>query len=425
MKRDRLQKAAAFALATMACGLGFVFFTSCIADFPLVPHVFNIDNLIGEKAGKAKVTPITKSGGDMAIHVPGKIYSYHGFDCANSAPPNLARIQKTFRLPKSKLTGALVWLNGWKLRYLDEEEEALGFGVAMGETKSLSGNQLSWEVVGGMQPEKPDQEIEICYYYTVLAWTSSFMPGAYVHQETFKTATGRIHGDDHSALLLVPRVLQAPQFEPAAFVGVVPRGFGFLWTGEDYFLQAAHYLAPSERYVYGQLRDGSAYQPAPKLPPRTSSGAVQDWVNKGFVSWQTSAIFKNGDAADVYYFADLAAAVSANLLGMIEPHFGIAPMNQTSSIGGNPGTTVEDFTVENIPFHFAMPVLKGWNLFLPKDDEQIRQIGIWIERFEFKRTGTVGRLKYRVVTSYEDEERSPLASSHAVAILGVKNVYKD
>ncbi len=423
MRRSRLRKAALITLAATACGLGVVLFTSCleIADFP---HLFTIEDFVGKHAGKGKVTPITASHGKVVIEVPGKIFVYHGLDCAIAAPRNLARIQKTFQLPKKKYTGALVWLNGWKLRYLDEQEEALGLGVAMGET-SLSGNQLKWEVVGGIGPEVPEQEIEVCYWYTLLAWTSSFMPGAYVRQETFKTAIARKQGDQHSALALVPRFLQAPQFASKTFVGVVPRGFAFLWADEDYFLQAAHYLAPSDRYVYGRLRDGSIYTPTPNLPPPKKSDVVEDWVNKGFVSWQTSAIFKNGNDPDEYFFADLAAAVGANLLDMIEPHFGIAPMRETSSTAGEAGTTVKKFTVENIPFDFAMPVLKGWNLFLPEDDEQIRQIGIWIESFKFEHTGKVGKLTFEVASSFQDEEQSKLVSSHAVAILGVKNVYPD
>ncbi len=68
-------------------------------EFPSVPNIFNIEKLIGGETSKWPITPVTYSAGKVILHAPGKVFSYHGYNCAAARPPGLARIQTALELP--------------------------------------------------------------------------------------------------------------------------------------------------------------------------------------------------------------------------------------------------------------------------------------------------------------------------------------
>jgi len=372
----------------------------------------------------APLTEPTESKSKVILHAPGQLYVTHGHYCGQARLPNAVHMVGSVELPTTKFTGHVVYLNGWKLRFLSEESELVGFGAGIGESK-IQGKWLNWDAVGTISDEDFDQSIEFCYWYTVVAWTD-FMPNASTVQEDLSIIREYRNGGGSSALSVIPRYLFNPKAEKISDPGVLPKGFGFLWGDydEDYFLQAAYRLGPSQPYIYGKRpKSGSKYLPAPTMPVSPPAGATVDWVNKGFTSWNSTAIFKNGDSADSYIFGDLVVGFADNNLTLIDPHFDISPRRQSDMGGGE--ARQQKITIENVPFHFATPVLKGWNINLPIDDEEVREIGIWIDSFEYKRTGPTGRLTYRLRYTFEDDDSSISNWDPGIAIFGVKQIWPD
>lgn len=406
----------AYFLLKLLIALSAASLVGCVFDAGGIPRILS---------DYAPLTEPTKSESKVILHAPDQLYALHGHYCGESSLPNAVHMAGSVELPTTKFTGHVVYLNGWKLRFLNEESQLVGFGAGIDKSK-IQGKNLSWEAVGVISNEDQDQNIEFCYWYTVVAWTN-FMPDASTVQEGFGDLREYANGGHHSALLVIPRYVFDPSAEKTSDTGILPKGFGFLWNDydEDYFLQAAYRLGPSQRYIYGGIRPdrGYAYQPAPTMPLPLPVGATVDWVNKGFTSWDSTAIFKNGDSADAFRFGDLVVGFADNNLAVIDPHFHISPMRQINLASSQ--VRQQDITIENVPFHFATPVLKGWDIYLPLDDEQVREMGIWIDSFEYKRSGPTGKLTYRLKYTFEDDEASICHWDPGVAVFGVKKVWPD
>ncbi len=83
----------------------------------------------------------------------------------------------------------------------------------------------------------------------------------------------------------------------------------------------------------------------------------------------------------------------------------------------------EDFVIENLPFEYAIPMLTGWELRYLCDDENVKEIGIWIDRWSYVKdpAAPTGRLSYTLSSVLRDKDDDPgHKRSHKVTILGLR-----
>jgi len=153
----------------------------------------------------------------------------------------------------------------------------------------------------------------------------------------------------------------------------------------------------------------------PSLPSTASR------VNSGFVSWETSAIFKDNYGRRDYGFGEMVSGLGGNDVGIIQPPFSTVPEEVAcdGSVGPAGVVRTEEFVIENVPFEFAIPMLTGWELGYLCDDEHVKEIGIWIDEWGYdKNTRT---LRYKLSSILTDKDDYPgHYYSHKVTILGLR-----
>ena len=74
-------------------------------------------------------------------------------------------------------------------------------------------------------------------------------------------------------------------------------------------------------------------------------------------------------------------------------------------------------------FEYALPLLAGWDLRYEGDENEIRQIGIWIGEIHYDKdpTGPFGTLRYTLLTEMNDNDSTPpFLWSHNVHVLGLR-----
>jgi hypothetical protein len=336
------------------------------------------------------------------------LYIVHGKDCVSWSLGFRHGLRTSIPLPRQDFSEVLVVLNGWDFRFEREETEISGFGLALDKPTITPIPTVEWETFFEVAAEE-QQLMSTCYWYTLIAWTDA-LPDAHILYEPLRPTPSR-WPSNYTALSRIPRYLQDPLFDIEPFVGILPHGFGLQWSDDnrdsDYLLQAAYHLQPSERLVH-DLESPAAQSPQRFLRRAVSNYApsplslssyfplAEDRFGDGFVTWESEAIFKNGDDPDPYWFMDIVAGLTGSNFDLIRPHFGIEPIMQNSSaIDFAQKTTIHVSGLDD--YDLAVPVLTGWNLYLPVDDEQVRQIGVRIVSANQTPVGCSGRANNSVV----------------------------
>ncbi|MGL5943720.1 MAG: hypothetical protein ACRC2S_25810 [Waterburya sp.] len=366
----------------------------------------------------------------VVFEEPGTIIAVHGFSCAEQRDSGgLIKVEQSLDVP-GYANQATVFLNGWQAKYLNSDHHIRDLATVVGRI-SLENGDLKWNAIGELADERPYDEFSWCYRYTALAWNDAVL-NAVVDQDDAdnfcKAGTGASdnfyftdNDSSTTALSSFYSFIQNSNFPPGATVAVLPRGFGVVWVRNDYhLLQVAYNLDHSETFV----ERGRVYQKAFEIvtvPLATPASRV----DSGFVSWQTDCILKDNNGRRDYGFGELVSALGGNDVGIIQPPFSILPKEDSNSpvIGIDPGLRTEDFAIENVPFEFAIPMLTGWDLAYDRDDEHVKEIGVWIDDWRYEKTpgASTGTLRYTLSSILKDRRDGPPHTiDHKVTILGLR-----
>jgi hypothetical protein len=349
---------------------------------------------------------------------PGLLAVFHGASCAesNRSGEEIAiRIQEELVLPK-ELDQATVVLNGFRLRYLDEDHHVRFLGTGIGAIE-IDRGVLRWEAGGAISDNNFDDGYEWCYTYTVLAWNSLQLQ-ATVDQgdigHTFRDMAWT-HG---SSLLPVPGYLNNPAWAGLSEVAILPRGFAVLGGGDDHHvLQFTYEHDSGEVYVEGKKLYGNFTEAAPISQ-----------VGTGFVSWESTGLLKDNDLENSQAVLDLVTGLGGPEIELVAPPFTVAPREDSSGLGCNildGSDHMPEFEVQEVPFQFAIPVLTGWDLSYFCEDEHVTEVGAWIPKWEWF-PGTSpggGTLRYTVGASLRDKDGWPgFNQRFQVKILGLRRI---
>ncbi len=375
------------AVPLMSCG-----FSACVegCGFP-----------VGEDA---PLKELTSSGQNVVLEEQGTIIVYRGFGCAESnksGEEDVLKVEQSLDLP-AYATNATVFLNGWRVRYLNKDHKVLGLGTVIGNI-GLERNTLKWQAAGVLRDKNFDDAYSWCYHYTIVAWNPSNLNLTFDHddgscdpddptdpaqvnffydtnEETTTAHSSQVEffygtkSETTTALSFFPSFLQNTGFASGMTVAVLPRGFGFGWKGCDdhSLLQIGYSLDHSEIFIEnGKIYRKKDQDVSPSLPNTASR------VNSGFVSWETSAIIKDNSRRRDYGFGEMVSGLGGGDVGLIQPPFSIIPEEDVcdGSIGPTGVVRTEEFVIENVPFEFAIPMLTGWELGYLCDDEWVKEMG--------------------------------------------------
>jgi len=359
----------------------------------------------------------TSSERSLVYASPSVLAVFHGTTCAKSDRSGeelTLRVQEELGLPKD-LDRATVLLNGYHLRYLDEDHHVQGLGTAIGGIE-IDRGLLKWEAGGAISDHNFDDGYEWCYTYTVLAWNSLQLQATVDQADTGHAFRDRAwtHG---SSLLPIPGFLNNPAWAGLDEVAVLPRGFGVVWNEDDHHvLQFAYEHDSGEVFVEGDKEYGNFETPSP-----TSQ------VGTGFVSWESTGLMKDNDLEHGQTLIDFVTGLGGRDVGLISPPFTVAPREDAgigcSSLGAEVRT--EEREVQDVPYQFAIPVLTGWDLAYVCDDEHVAEIGAWIPKWSWEPNTSAGggTLRYNVSTFLRDKDNFPTFHSRTqVKILGLRRI---
>jgi hypothetical protein len=301
-------------------------------------------------------------------------------------------------------------------------------------------------VFGVLVDEHAKEGYSVTYNFTVIGWNDANLNAVVDHGVvdanghyqcspdgvTFSDNFIFDHNDFHNtatALTSFFSFIQNNLFAGSKTVAMLPRGFGFSWfpgvdgfgnpVGDKHLLQMGYNLDHSEIFADGNKKYSKHYfkhvsPPNPPVPPGISH------VDSGMVSWNTYTILKDNDRLDTYAFIELVSGIGGNDVGAIQPPFSILPSDSDSQCGatGSSGVVTENVVIENVPFKYAIPMLTGWDLEYLCTDHHVRDIGIWIDGWNY--TGQT--LMYSLSSVLHDNHNSPSIRSHKVTILGFRPV---
>lgn len=351
---------------------------------------------------------------------PGTIVVFDDEDCEFSDDGS-AFVPNSFPIP-AYADSATVFLNGWRLLYLSGDEHVRRIEVELREI-ALSGGTLTWQARGLLADDSFSDDYAFCYTYTVVAWNSGLIDAAVDHNDFY--FNGPVSsGSSPDALKLVPTFVQIPSaLRGRETVAVLPTGF-FLQapdsSGDRHLLQAGVDMDAPEFFlqqgrIYGALGSAPGVADASRFDP-------------AFLSWEASGLFSDNDIADGATLLSKWALIAGDDIAMVRPSFTLLPDEDLGFGDGcigqpfPPGVQSQDIEITGLPFDYAVPVLNGWQLSYPCDDEHVLDIGVWLENISYEKEpdAPTGTLRYRVSSVLRDDSGGPAhAVRHKVDILGI------
>jgi hypothetical protein len=360
-----------------------------------------------------------------------QIVVYHGSACGKltqKISEDEIILQGSRRIPRWA-THATVFLNGWKLEYESDDHHVRTLGVGIGHinlTVNQNRKEVTWAAIGALGDYNFDDAYNFCYHYTVIAWNEAKIDLSVDHDENCASGASTYN------MYPVAGYLQNNVFRRRVIAGVVPRGFFFRVAQKEdhHLLQLSYNIVGSERILQNKIYDSYPESTNPLLQNSSRFDSA------GVLSWSTQVIFKDNQERwepniekNGYYFGEMVTGIGGKDLGVIHPPFLITPLDdegwwESYVSSGSHLVVTKEFTITNIPYENAVPILSGWNLhYEPIDgDHHVRKIGIWISDWSYSKPfrASRGTLKYTLSTILTDDEENSSLANHRVTVLGIK-----
>lgn len=378
------------------------------------------------------LSEVKSSDRSLVFEEPGALVVYHGTACAESNRSGEERVPKIgeqINLP-SYVTNATVFLNGWNLNYVSGDHHIAGLGVVI-DSITFQRNSLNWEAAGILSDDNFDDGYQWCYNYTVLGWNSASMNLSVDHKggkcSDDLQSNPNFYVDPHvnttTALSSTASFIENQGLSSAKESVILPLGFAYGWDACDddhHLLQIAYNLDHSEAFLEKGKNYKKKFSDAYSPLPHSTGGR-----GSGFISWESSVIFKDNSARREYEFGEVVSGFGGEDLGVINPPFSILPQEDVpycGSVAGS-GRRTQEFIVEKIPYEHAVPVLSGWDMYYLCDDEHVKEMEMRIDKFHYDKApnASTGTLHYTLSSVLKDKNNYPdFVSRHKIRILGIK-----
>lgn len=412
-RRQWLALAGAAALVALGSACGFL-----IVGPPL-PFCENFDNI--------GLTEVEGGPPALVFEEPGTVKVMHGLGSAKWTSGYFIKVEQSAELPPYA-NRATVFLNGWRADYTNGDHHLLGVGSMIARIAVQPG-KITWNAAGALGDRHNGTPFTWSYAYTIIAWNDANLRAVVDHsdEEVYCKTKGVdasdnffVAGNEQSTTALATFVsfLENPGFASGRSVAVLPRGYGFVWDdGDDHhLLQLAYNLESAAPFVSHQTYR-KAFDRLDPMPAGTARAGA------GYVSWKTSAILKDNSGRRAFKMAEIVSGLGGADVEVIQPPFSILPMEDVSGGLGGAGLKSADVVIDNLPYACAVPVLTGWDIGYARDDQHVKNIGIWLDRVRYDRPpgAMTGTLRYRVNSILKDNDDFPdNYYAHKVTVLGLQ-----
>lgn len=347
----------------------------------------------------------------------------HGESCARApwaaTEDHLGlRIIENHRLP----TGfdGTVFLNGWLVEYKGTDHHVVGTGTTIFNIVKLN-NQLVWNAGGVIGDAKGKVGYRWCYSYTVMAWKKpSTDPTAPVFDT--KMDIDAIVSDPQAKLMYVDNgslTTGGLHTFGSSFrtKGKPPRarllaGFGHTFTGDDHHVLQVGLDLGVPKIRRKRIRWSSDVVFKDNGTPRYRSAEIVSILRGESVAmWRPqSVILERGDGVPGVYPNDLTLTARSP---------SSCPSNAT------PAEQRTHYAITGVPYTWAIPMLTGWDIGDPCDDNHVKFVGAQLEDWHYERNpgDASGTLYYTVVTRFADKDQKPgMVDRVQVDVLGVNPI---
>lgn len=368
---------------------------------------------------------------------PGRIIVADGNDCGESdlsGEEVVVEMEGSFELPSYADKGT-VFLNGWKMSYLNGDHHVRWIGVRINDVEQV-GSTLRWLASGGISDDDFNNGYSFCYYYTAIGWNSGTIDAV----SGPAADTLHINDNDDTALTTLFGYAQGDELEGRATVAMLPRGFQLGFANEswafpfDFRWPPACFDCPVDHHILqlsynlehnlAFLEKGKKYDTVPSDAPDTSEASR---VDQRFTSWNSYEILKDNSLRRDAWVDEHLFVLAGNDIDYIRPPFAVLPKENISGfnvacIGEAAGVKSQEIEIRNLPYDYAIPVLSGWALRYGCDDEHVLEAGIWLEDVEYEKDTdeAAGTLRYTLMSTLRDNNGQPgHIVNHKVNILGI------
>lgn len=314
----------------------------------------------------------------------------HGASCASAATAhstnNAGRsvfgigIEETIEIPQH-LDDATVFMNGWRLRYREDDHQVLAMSSAIVDIEVRDGN-LNWFAGGILSDKNGDDAFDWCYSYTAIFWKNNRHTNISVSDTDTDARHIILSRDD------VPNDSEQSErgsltnlpFEPKA---LLPRGFGMMFgTRED-----------DHKLLQFDLKHGDIHL---SNNPDTDTRLF---------FWDFETVFRGKDNYRRYDAAQVTSALGGGSVQLTQTDFEVFSIPEIGQHSGLEGVVTQDVVVEEVPFDAAVPVLMGWSIADLEKEIQPQDMGVWIESFHYDRApgARFGTLIYRINSVFVDD----------------------
>lgn len=338
----------------------------------------------------------------------------HGVSCAEArravSRDNAGNISYGIRVDESAPIPAgydngTVFLNGWRLKYRKKDHHVLALSTALVNIE-MDVDELRWSAGGIVTDKNGDDAYSWCYYYTLLFWSNAIDFDADVmDSDAAAELTFLLLNPDnntsalHTGFNIIERLADRPK-------ALLPRGFGVMLSDENPIFTAnddSHLLQFSLKY--GDL-----------FAITYEDGSGSDaW-------WPYDVVFNDNSPRSDYNAAQLISVMLGDNVEVINPKFTIRARRPPNLNIGNRARFRETVVVDNVPFEYAVPMLTGWDLGSSRSDRHVKEIGAWIESFEYTKdpSAELGTLTYTINSVFSDKSYNgfTLDPQYQVSILG-------
>ena len=382
--KTKLKSAPFYVLIFIVVSSCSLLFTGISTVFDALPEIDNLD-----------IAQPTDQGEKEVFFLDNTIIVYQGFACAKSDRDGVERVLRLQGLRDDLpdfVNKAAVFASGWNLEYIDDDEHILGLGSGIANVKyEARSNSISWDAFGAIADDDFKDGYNWCYSYTVVAWNNQEL-AIDVDQNDIGNLlpTGIIKNGGKN-------VLRQMEFhadylnDPTA---ILPRGFalGFENGGDEHLLQ------------FGSEIDFEEDMTGPIL------------------EWNSNLIFRDNDTKQQFQATELVSALAGPDVNIMNQPFILEQWDDDDSGFTSTPQGSRTFTIEDIPYEIAIPILTGWNIHYP-DDQHVREIGIQIEDFSYELVNEKdpGVLTYTLSSVLRDNDSSPkFFEDHKITLLVMK-----
>ncbi len=321
---------------------------------------------------------------------------------------------------------ATVILNGWNLSFTGGKGQVMYVGAAVGNMK-LDPGLLTWNAVGVLRNEDDTREIEGKFYYTILLWKSAKVQ-LITNEGNIKDLCKSHHSGGNSffgsnndgmntALASKITSIKLEGFPTRGLKGMLPRGFLMSYSDNALFGGSDHNLA---QLAY---RMGEVATTDDKTDPRRM-------VDSAYISWRSDFIIKDDDDRRDFRIYETVSAIAGSDLGYIQPPYSILPSEDpgwaSGCLASAGNTEIVEYSVQNIPYQYGIPLLTGWNLESFCGDEPVKSIGVYIEDWNYTfmpNSALGGNLIYKLVTTIDSGSGDAfIITGHHVSVLGIISI---